>query len=134
MRTSALLTTAWLMNLGRRTGARFSRDSCRTRGPLTTRPSIISLLAAAGLIVSAAGCNEPPASVASEFAEGAFPPTLSDTEYHEDPWSATDCLTCHENEAKAEDTPQVRHVSLPDQAKQVHCRTCHVHIPGSSPP
>jgi len=65
------------------------------------------------------------------FAQGAFPPILSDTEYHQEAWTRTDCLTCHEtgeNEA-----PITRHSSLPPEAVQSKCRTCHVFIPGSPP-
>lgn len=80
-----------------------------------------------------AGCNQsaPGADNDGDFAPGAFPPTLSDVEYHQKAWSRATCLSCHENEL--EDAPQVLHTSLPPEAKQVKCRTCHVLVPGSQP-
>ena len=51
----------------------------------------------AALVVAAAlcvGCQK--ASDEDHFAEGAFPPTISDMEYHSEAWTRSDCLVCHE--------------------------------------
>ena len=86
-------------------------------------------------MIGLAGCN-PPASTSAaasdaDFAQGAFPPILSDVDYHEGAWTKTTCLSCHEN--PEEDAPQVRHVSVPEDAAKVKCRTCHVLVPGAEP-
>jgi len=80
------------------------------------------------------GCDAPVSSGAQQdgFAAGAFPPTLSDMDYHADAWTRADCLTCHEKGVN--DAPQVRHTSLPAAAKDSKCRSCHVLIPGQKPP
>ena len=76
------------------------------------------------------GCEQT-GSAESDFAPGAFPPTLSDTEYHRNAWSRADCLTCH---AKGiQEAPTMDHTSVPALAKDAKCRTCHVFIPGSQP-
>ena len=63
-------------------------------------------------------------SANADFAPGAFPPTLSATEYHQRAWSRTDCMTCHET--GVQNAPKIKHVSVPDIAKSSKCRTCHV--------
>ncbi|MAG94792.1 MAG: hypothetical protein CMJ48_13775 [Planctomycetaceae bacterium] len=67
----------------------------------------------------------------SDFAPGAFPPILTDMEYHQNSWTRTDCMTCHEEGVK--DAPKLKHTSLPDVAKEAKCRTCHVFVAGSQP-
>ncbi|MCP5516512.1 MAG: hypothetical protein H7A45_04540 [Verrucomicrobiales bacterium] len=64
------------------------------------------------------------------FATGAFPPTLSDTEWHQDAWNTLDCLTCHEDGIA--DAPVVRHRGLPARLVTAQCRSCHVLIPGQT--
>jgi len=102
--------------------------SCDVR---KTAPVVSVLAAAFSLFL--AGCNQsaPGADDEGDFAPGAFPPTLSDTEYHQKSWSRASCLTCHES--GLEGAPKVLHTSLPAEAKQVKCRSCHVLIPGSQP-
>ena len=82
------------------------------------------------LVVSFPGCGKASRADA-EFAPGAFPPTMSDTEYHRLDWTRSDCLACHENGAN--EAPVMRHVSVPEVAKDAKCRTCHVFVAGSSP-
>ncbi|HID77492.1 MAG TPA: hypothetical protein EYP56_16045 [Planctomycetaceae bacterium] len=95
-----------------------------------TAAAVLLLGAAFGLLSSS--CNQPaPGAEDGDFALGAFPPTLSDTEYHQRAWSRPTCLSCHDNEL--EDAPKILHTSLPPEAKQVKCRTCHVLVPGSPP-
>jgi cytochrome c5 len=97
------------------------------------KPILILLVATLCVIAALWGC-QPPATEAEEtgdFAAGAFPPTLSDTEYHQRAWSRPTCMSCHEHEL--EGAPKIRHVSVPEEAKLVKCRTCHVLVPGSSP-
>ena len=78
------------------------------------------------------GCGGETAE-ASEFAEGAFPPMLSDIDYHRRSWTRTDCLTCHED--GIDGAPKVEHRSgLVPHLKQVKCRTCHVFVAGYEPP
>ena len=65
------------------------------------------------------------------FAANAFPPPIPDTVWHENAWTAYDCLDCH---AKGEaDAPVLKHKGMPDRLVQAHCRTCHVLIPGLEP-
>ncbi len=91
-----------------------------------------------GAMVALAGCDkgQPNAgnvqAAESDFATGAFPPILTDTDYHTKPWTRDDCLKCHEE--GVDDAPKVRHVSLPALAKDAKCRTCHVLIVGQKPP
>ena len=71
-----------------------------------------------------------PAAVLA-FAGDAFPPTLSDTPEHEDPWLQADCLRCHATGVQS--GPVVRHEGMPPILLAARCRSCHVLIPGSSP-
>lgn len=64
------------------------------------------------------------------FATAAFPPTLSDTEWHQDAWYTLDCLTCHEEGIA--DAPVVQHRGLPARLVTAQCRSCHVLIPGQT--
>lgn len=64
------------------------------------------------------------------FARNAFPPTVSDTDYHRDPWRR-DCLRCHET--GVQEAPRVVHRGMPAILTNVKCRSCHVLIPGSKP-
>ncbi len=89
----------------------------------------IAHLSILGLVALAAGCTTKATS--TEFAEGAFPPTLTDMEYHRNPWARTDCLACHA--AGVNDAPKMEHVSLPPLAEEAKCRTCHVLVPGDVP-
>ncbi len=98
----------------------------------------IQVLAAAAfllfpvVLVVLSGCEqEGQAQVESDFAPGAFPPTLSDTEDHRNSWTRADCLTCHETGEN--ESPVMKHDSLPELAKEAKCRTCHVFIEGSQP-
>lgn len=65
------------------------------------------------------------------FAEGAFPPTVSDTEYHKGAWYKDDCLRCHET--GVEDATRVRHRDMPKILLTAKCRSCHVLIAGQPP-
>ncbi|MCA9322987.1 MAG: hypothetical protein KDB53_19760 [Planctomycetes bacterium] len=65
------------------------------------------------------------------FAANAFPPTLPDTEWHQNAWIRNDCLRCHETGVG--DAPQIVHRDLPDILRVAKCRTCHILIPGSKP-
>lgn len=81
---------------------------------------------AGGLALAAAGgCTQSPGG-ASGFPPGAFPPTLSDQEYHSKSWTRGDCLTCHETGVMK--APVMRHTSVPPLAKDAKCRTCHISI------
>ena len=82
--------------------------------------------------LSLPGCRPAPAASAqSDFAPGAFPPVLSDQDYHKNSWTRGDCMTCHE--LGVQEAPKLRHVSLPELAKDAKCRTCHVLVPGQPP-
>ncbi len=84
------------------------------------------------VFVLLSGCEQTgQAQVDSPFAPGAFPPTLSDTEDHRNSWTRADCLTCHETGEN--ESPVMKHASLPEVAKQAKCRTCHVFVEGSQP-
>lgn len=84
-------------------------------------------------VVCVSGCSAPSTSNEAQagFAPGAFPPTLTDVDYHTDAWTRDDCLTCHEKGVN--DAPQMRHTSLPPLAKDGKCRSCHVLIHGQKP-
>ena len=82
------------------------------------------------LLLPATGCDQPTAAQ-SDFAAGAFPPTLSDMDYHQRSWTRTDCLVCHET--GVDQAPAMKHNSLPPLVKEGKCRTCHVFIEGSKP-
>ncbi len=81
-----------------------------------------------GPVAAMAGADEPVVPVV--FAENAFPPILSDTEWHRDGWLDTDCLRCHET--GVEEAPQVKHEGMPAVLLSVKCRSCHVLVPGES--
>lgn len=66
-----------------------------------------------------------------EFAPNAFPPVVSDTEYHGDAWYKNDCLRCHETGVG--DAPRTRHKGMPPVLLQAKCRSCHVLIRGTPP-
>lgn len=66
-----------------------------------------------------------------EFAENAFPPTVSDMKYHHKAWYENDCLRCHETGVG--DATEVEHKDMPDILLTAKCRTCHVLIPGQKP-
>jgi hypothetical protein len=92
--------------------------------------ALLVLLPAAVVLI--AGCQPAEqAQAQSPFAAGAFPPTLSDTDYHRRSWTRADCLACHETGVK--ESPVMRHVSVPALAKDAKCRTCHVFVAGSEP-
>ena len=81
------------------------------------------------LVTLLAGCGQQSVSARGNsrdagFVEGAFPPTLSNKEYHTKSWTRTDCLTCHET--GVQEAPKLKHVSVPELAAEVKCRTCHV--------
>jgi len=65
------------------------------------------------------------------FAANAFPPTLSDTEYHRGGWVRNDCLRCHETGVG--DAPRVRHRGMAPILLKAKCRSCHVLVRGQKP-
>jgi hypothetical protein len=65
------------------------------------------------------------------FAENAFPPTVSDMDYHKDAWYRNDCLRCHET--GVEEATVVKHEDMPAVLLTAKCRSCHVLIPGQKP-
>ena len=84
---------------------------------------LIATLALALIVACGGGGSDDDA-----YAEGAFPPTLSDTPYHEPAWNQDDCLLCHEKGVN--DAPVVKHEFMPEHIKQAKCRTCHVFVVG----
>ena len=66
-----------------------------------------------------------------EFAENAFPPTVSDMKYHHKVWYENDCLRCHETGVG--DATVVKHKGMPGILLAAKCRTCHILIPGKKP-
>jgi len=70
---------------------------------------------------------EPPDPKAA-FAQGAFPPTIPDREWHNNAWLLTDCLACHGKDTQGE-APKIVHKDLPELYLNVNCRTCHVPRP-----
>ena len=92
--------------------------------------AVLLVLPAALFLVS--GCEQGGRVQAeSDFAVGAFPPILSDMDYHSRSWTRSDCLACHETGVQK--APVMRHVSVPALAKDAKCRTCHVFVAGSPP-
>ncbi len=67
----------------------------------------------------------------SEFADFAFPPTVSDVDYHKDGWYKDDCLRCHETGVG--DATVVEHDGMEPILLTAKCRSCHVLIPGQKP-
>lgn len=65
---------------------------------------------------------------AEGFASNAFPPTLSDTDWHRDAWLVNDCLRCHETGVNK--SPVIKHKGMPASLLTAKCRSCHVLIPG----
>ena len=99
---------------------------------MNTNLAALTLLIA-GLVAATAGCGQgaKASGDASKFVPGAFPPTLSDREYHEKSWTRTDCMTCHEKGTFG--APVTKHKSVVPIAKEAKCRSCHVFIKGSEP-
>ncbi len=90
------------------------------------------LFVAVSVLCLCSGCGTKSAkSNDADFAPGAFPPTLSDTEYHTRAWGGADCLTCHKT--GIDKAPKIRHTSLAPLTKEASCRTCHVFVAGSKP-
>ena len=79
------------------------------------------------------GCDKPNTAQSSETDgyPGAFPPTLTDMEYHTNAWTRSDCMVCHEE--GVQEAPIVKHKSVPKVALDAKCRTCHVQVAGSKP-
>ena len=97
--------------------------------------SFIKSCSAIGMLFALAllcGCEGETTAKTTEGVPGAFPPTLTDMEYHSKSWSRGDCLTCHETGVQG--APKVKHVSVPPLALKAKCRTCHVQVAGSKPP
>ena len=120
------------MRTERSSEAKSKRTRVTVAAPAASITVLLALAAVACLACVACSKSEPVAMFNfddSGFAPGAFPPALSDMEYHRPAWGTT-CLGCHET--GKEDAPIVQHTSLPPQAKLVKCRTCHVLVPGSS--
>ena len=92
--------------------------------------SFLPTLLVAFLIAVFTGCTQPIEAEKGPFAPGAFPPTMSNADYHGRAWTRTDCLVCHEK--GVQEAPQMLHVSVPLLAKQAKCRTCHVVIEDES--
>lgn len=65
------------------------------------------------------------------FAANAFPPTVSDSDYHQGAWYKDDCLRCHET--GVQDATVIRHENMPPILLQAKCRSCHVLIRGQDP-
>ncbi len=65
------------------------------------------------------------------FEANAFPPTIPDTNWHQEAWLKDDCLRCHAT--GVEDAPRVRHEKMPKILLVAKCRSCHVLIPGAGP-
>lgn len=78
--------------------------------------------------LTAAACSNETTSRA--FATGQFPPTLSDSDYHRNPWTRGDCLTCHE-QGKNE-SPIVQHRGMAPELLTANCPSCHVLVPGQT--
>ena len=69
---------------------------------------VASLLLLFATVVLICGCQRSgQAQTQSEFAPGAFPPTVTDTDYHRRSWTRSDCLACHEQGAQAARTCRV---------------------------
>jgi len=66
-----------------------------------------------------------------DFADFAFPPTVSDVEYHKDAWYKDDCLRCHETGVG--DATAVEHEGMAPILLTAKCRSCHLLIPGQKP-
>jgi hypothetical protein len=78
------------------------------------------------------GCQGEVDPEAKDYANGAFPPILTDMDYHRNSWTRDDCLTCHEQGVN--DSPKLEHKSgLVEHLKQAKCRTCHVFVAGAQP-
>ncbi|MCA9184644.1 MAG: hypothetical protein KDA99_03465 [Planctomycetales bacterium] len=93
--------------------------------------SFAATLFAMLLLALNSGCQ--PGSTSTAAGEtGAFPPTISDTDYHGRSWTRSDCLVCHE--AGVQNAPKIKHTSVPPLAREAKCRTCHVQILGQVPP
>lgn len=77
-----------------------------------------------------------------QFAANAFPPTVSDAEYHQDAWYKDDCLRCHETGVKVRElkgaekkiwmATRVKHEGMEPILLKAKCRSCHVLIPGQA--
>ena len=81
--------------------------------------------------LSLPGCGPSESARCKGILRRCLPPVLSDMDYHKNSWNRTDCMTCHE--AGVQEAPKLRHVSVPDLAKDAKCRTCHVLVPGQAP-
>ena len=95
------------------------------------KQALITATLLLGAFVVLPGCDTAQTRATTGFAPGAFPPTLSDTDYHRDSWTRDDCRTCHDT--GVDKAPKTVHASLPLLAKDSKCRTCHVFIAGSEP-
>ena len=90
---------------------------------------VVAVLLGAALCVGACGGEESNVDADSgEFAWGAFPPVLTDEDYHELAWTKPGCLHCHEK--GEQNSPKTVHAGMPDFLKEAKCRTCHVLIRG----
>ncbi len=66
-----------------------------------------------------------------QFASNAFPPTIPDSQDHQDAWQRNDCLRCHET--GVDGAPAVRHAGMSPILLKAKCRSCHVFIKGAAP-
>jgi len=64
----------------------------------------------------------------TQFALNAFPPTVPDTDWHQEAWYRDDCLRCHETGVG--DAPMIYHRGMSPILLKAKCRSCHVLIPG----
>jgi hypothetical protein len=70
--------------------------------------------------------KEPASADESLFEANAFPPTVSDVDYHKDAWLKDDCMRCHET--GVEDAPRTVHKDMPAVLLTAKCRSCHVQV------
>jgi hypothetical protein len=66
-----------------------------------------------------------------EYAPNAFPPVVSDVDYHKGAWMKNDCLRCHETGVG--EATEVEHKDMPDILLTAKCRSCHLLIRGQLP-
>ncbi|KAA3615206.1 MAG: hypothetical protein DWQ01_00340 [Planctomycetota bacterium] len=96
---------------------------------------LLALLSLAALATLAVACGpaEAGGDEAGDFASNAFPPTLSDTDYHQNAWSdsAETCMVCHKTGIN--DAPKVVHEDMAAVLLDAKCRSCHVLIEGQQP-
>ena len=97
-----------------------------------SRFAVVAVLLLTTLCLGACGAKDTNVDPDSgEFAWGAFPPVLTDTDYHDLAWTKPGCLLCHDKGEQG--APKTVHKGMPEYLKQAKCRTCHVLIKGLQP-